>query len=107
MKQKQRGKGNPFKEGNPGRPPGPNKKTVVLDGFAKHIVEGGMDKFQDELNKLTGKDYVTAFMTIFEYVKPKLARTELTGKDGGPIKGNLSWIDDDSEQTESEATTGN
>lgn len=59
-----------------------SSKTLVLDTFAKHVVEGGMDKFQEELMKLSGKDFVYAYATFFEYVKPKLARTELVGKDG-------------------------
>lgn len=62
-----------------------NKKTLVLDAFAKTIVEGGMEKFQRELMKLNGKEFVNAYMVIFEYVKPKLARTELTGKDGSEL----------------------
>lgn len=63
----------------------PNKKTLILDSFAKTIVEGGMEKFQAELMKLKGQAFVKSFMTIFEYVKPKLARTELTGKDGDEL----------------------
>jgi hypothetical protein len=59
-----------------------NKKTLILDSFAKNIIEGGMEKFNRELNKLRGATYIKAYMTLFEYVKPKLARTELTGKDG-------------------------
>lgn len=58
------------------------KKILLLNTFAKAVVEGGMDKFITELKKLNGRDYVTSFLTIFEYVQPKLARTELTGKDG-------------------------
>lgn len=88
-----------FQKGNKkikGRVKGtPNKKTLILDSFAKTIVEGGMEKFQRELMKLKGANFVKNYMAIFEYVKPKLARTELTGKDGNElppinivIKGN-------------------
>ncbi|HMT02718.1 MAG: hypothetical protein BWY74_04062 [Firmicutes bacterium ADurb.Bin419] len=83
-----------FKKGerNTGRQKGTkNKNTLVIETFAKTIVEGGMDKFQNELNSLTGKPYIEAYMTLFEYVKPKLARTEHTGKDGGDI--NISATD--------------
>lgn len=76
-----------FKEGQGGRKKNSkNKKTLILNTFAQSIVEGGMDKFKEELDKLTGKEYIHAFMTLFEYVKPKLARTEMTGKDGEPIE---------------------
>lgn len=57
-----------------------NKKTVVLDAFAKEVCEGGAAKFQQELKKLKGKDYVNAYLAVFEYVRPKLARTEIKGE---------------------------
>ena len=55
----------------------PNKRTLIIDTFAKSICEGGMDKFEKELNELEGKDYVSAFLSLFEYVKPKLSRMEM------------------------------
>ncbi len=72
------GKKNTFQKGNKGKPKGvKNKKTVILDNFAKHIVEGGQEKFERELKKLRGSAYVKAYMAMFEYVKPKLARTDV------------------------------
>lgn len=59
-----------------------HRKTLILNSFAESIVSGGMEKFQRELLKLKGKPFIDAYMTLFEYVKPKLARTELTAKDG-------------------------
>lgn len=54
-----------------------NKKTLVLDAFAKDIIEGGMEKFQRELKKLTGEKYLKTYLALFEFVKPKLARTDV------------------------------
>jgi hypothetical protein len=54
-----------------------NKKTMLIDSFAKTICDGGMEKFKTELNKLTGKDFVNAYLLLFEYVKPKLSRMEM------------------------------
>lgn len=54
-----------------------NKKTLIIDSFAKTICDGGMDKFEQELKKLSGKDYVNAYLQLFEYVKPKLSRMEM------------------------------
>lgn len=72
----------PFKKGQKktgGKEKGTsNKKTLILNSFAETIVDGGMDKFQAELTNLSGKQYVDAYMALFEYVKPKLNRTELT-----------------------------
>lgn len=66
-----------------GKPPGlKSKKTLILETFAQTIVEGGMKRFREELNKLEGKEFIAAYMTLFEYVKPKLQRTELTGLNG-------------------------
>lgn len=56
----------------------PNKKTQIIDGFAASVCDGGMEKFKRELNKLDGKDYVYAYLTLFEYVKPKLSRMDAT-----------------------------
>lgn len=95
-----------FKNGNKGKPKGAiNKKTLILESFAKTIVEGGMEKFEQELHKLSGKEFVNAYMTLFEFVKPKLARTELTGKDGDPIEANIKWIGTNT--TKPEATPSN
>jgi hypothetical protein len=50
----------PFEKGKNktgGRKKGlPNKKTAILDTFAQSVVDGGMEKFKKELNKLEGKD---------------------------------------------------
>lgn len=54
-----------------------NKKTLILEYFARDIVEGGMEKFKIELKKLTGVQYIHAYMTLFEYVKPKLVRADM------------------------------
>lgn len=61
------------------------KKTLILDNFAKDIVDGGMEKFRTELNKLTGQNYVYAYLSIFEYVKPKLSRTTIEGDGNNPL----------------------
>jgi len=42
----------------------------------EHMADGGAAKFKEEINKLTGKDFVTAYLTLLEYIKPKLARQE-------------------------------
>ena len=53
-----------------------NKKTAILDAFAKTVCEGGAEKFHKELMKLKGQQFVYAYLAMFEYVKPKLSRTE-------------------------------
>jgi len=76
----------PFKSGHKkiaGRQIGSlNKTTLIVDTFAKTVVEQGMQRYLDEMEKLKGKAYVDAFLSVFEYVKPKLARidTNVTGE---------------------------
>lgn len=61
-----------------GRPVGSrNKKTEQWQVFAEYCLNGGLEKFQEELEKLEGKDYVSAFISILEFHKPKLARSEM------------------------------
>ena len=40
-------------------------------------MNGGLEKFQQEMDKLEGKDYVNAFLNQLEFHKPKLGRTEV------------------------------
>jgi hypothetical protein len=74
------------------QPGGKNKNTLILETFAQTIVEGGMERFQQELNKLSGKDYINAYMTLFEFVKPKLARTEIKGEMKNTTLPDLSHL---------------
>lgn len=55
-----------------------NKKTLLIDTFAAAVCDGGMEKFKTEIDKLTGKDFIYAYLTLFEYVKPKLSRMDAT-----------------------------
>lgn len=78
-----------------------NKKTLIIDSFAKTICDGGMEKFQKELNTLLGKDYVDAYLKLFEYVKPKLSRTEVQAEVEAKViqKLDLSKYTDDELRT--------
>lgn len=57
----------------------PNKRTVQWEAFSEYCLNGGLQRFEQELNALEGKDFVNAFTTLLEFHKPKLARTELKG----------------------------
>ena len=78
----------PFKSGNKlgGRKHGAvNKKTKQWEVFCAYCLDGGLKKFQKELNKLEGKQFVESFTNLLEFHKPKLSRAELTGKEGEPL----------------------
>lgn len=70
-----------------GQPEGKKKtKTEKWDEFSAWFVCEGMGKFQAEMAKLEGRDFIITMKDLMEFFKPKLARTEHTGKDGGAIE---------------------
>lgn len=83
----------------------PNKATAdarlaigaFVDGNA-HRLQTWLDQIAEGVKDEAG-DYVVApnpekafglFQSVIEYHVPKLARTEMTGKDGAPIDANVS-----------------
>lgn len=73
-------KGNKFSHGKPLGTK--NKKTAQWEVFSEYMLGGGLEKFQRELNSLEGDKFVRSMIDLMEFFKPKLARTELMGKDG-------------------------
>jgi chorismate synthase len=66
--------------GNPhGRPKGAaNKATAAARETIAAVLAGAdAEKLAAQLNKLTGKDYIDAFVKLAEFVTPKLQRTAL------------------------------
>ena len=70
----------PFQKGNKlatGRPKGAlNEKTSMWNNIGECISTWGAERFLQELNTLTGKDYIFAYTNIVEFFKPKLARNQ-------------------------------
>lgn len=73
----------------PGRPKGsPNKVTQELRESFKLIAEDNVEELQKALQTLSEKNpdaYVKHLLALSEYVTPKLARSEMTGADNGPL----------------------
>lgn len=63
----------------------PNKRTEQWEQFVEYCMNGGLEKFQTEMEKLTGKDYVSAFANLLEFHKPKLTRSTLVGDKENPV----------------------
>jgi hypothetical protein len=86
------------KTGNPnGRPKGtPNKVTTDIKEAYKKLIEDNLDNLTGWLEKIAEKDPEKAIRILndlSEYVIPKLARQEHTGKDGGEIKTTITFRD--------------
>lgn len=78
------GIGTQFKKGHPGLKPvgAVSAKTKAWDALGTFIVQEGAERYMNALKALEDDKYVERFEHVLEYFKPKLARSELTGKDG-------------------------
>ncbi len=81
-----------------GRKPGvPNKATAnAREGIAR-FVDGNahrLDAWLDQIAADSPEKAFRCFMDVVEYHVPKLARTEMTGADGGAVKFEVSapWL---------------
>lgn len=61
------------------------KEAMGLTGWEKlcnYILNEGADKYVEEMQKLKGKDFHTAYNALTEFVKPKLTRQEVKHEGG-------------------------
>ena len=80
------------------RPKGsPNKATAEAREAIARLVDGNAHRLNIWLNEIYETKGAEAawkcMMDVIEYHIPKLARTELTGQDNGPVKIQVSWMD--------------
>ena len=70
----------------------PNKATAMAREAIATFVDGNADRLQGWLDAIAEDPRLgpaaafDRFMDVVEYHIPKLARTEHTGKDGGPVQ---------------------
>ncbi len=73
----------------------PNKSTQAAREAIARFVDGNSDKLQEWLDQIAADKGPQAafecFASMLEYHVPKLARTETTGKDGGPQEWVIRW----------------
>ncbi len=89
----------------PGRPKGvPNKSTVIVREAIANLLERNSEQMDGWLQRVAEGDPVNGIkpapdkaldimQKLCEYHIPKLARTEVTGKDEGPVKMDFRWIE--------------
>lgn len=74
----------------------PNRATQQAREAIAAFVDGNAHRLQKWLDQVAETDPVKAFemfQSVIEYHVPKLARTELTGKDGGDLTIVLGGTD--------------
>jgi hypothetical protein len=54
----------------------PNKITQIQREFVQNLLDKQQTKIKRELNKLTGKEYISVVISLMEFVVPKLSRSE-------------------------------
>ena len=80
----------------PGRPKGlGNKSTGRAREALARFVDGNAERLEGWLDEIALQDGPMAafkcFADVLEYHVPKLARTELTGVDQGPVELVVKW----------------
>ena len=55
-----------------------NKKTVQWEALGESIMNEHTEKFNEELAKLKGNQFMEMYIKVLEYFKPKLNRTDIT-----------------------------
>lgn len=75
-----------FQKGNPGKQKGTvSVKTVFWNEMKDFMVNEGAQKFQEELMKLKGPQFINAYSNSLEYFQPRLSRTTLEGDKDKPL----------------------
>jgi len=94
-----------FKKGekrpNQGRPKGsgkgrPLQSTINAREAIARFVDGNADRCQEWLDQIAEQDgplkAFQCYADLLEYHIPKLARTEVSGPDGGPQRIMCGWL---------------
>jgi hypothetical protein len=76
----------PFKKGTSGNANGrkrgtPNKVTKLQREFIQKLMHEQRSKIKMKLEKLQGKECLTAIMSLMEFVIPKLNRSEINSNE--------------------------
>ena len=73
-----------------------NRTTVDVRNAIALIAQDNAGNFARWLNEVASEDPAKAadlYLKAIEYHIPKLARSETTGKDGGPVDHTFRWLE--------------
>lgn len=77
---------NKFPNGNPGKPKGAkNKRTIEAEKRIEFVLSLLEETLEDDIEMMEPTERVKLWNGLQEYIRPKLARTELTGAGGQPL----------------------
>ena len=84
--------GTSFKKGHKGlKPVGAiSQKTKAWEELGEYIAQDGAQRYMVALKRLEDDKFVDRFEHVLEFFKPKLARKEVTGSNGEPIKQSIT-----------------
>lgn len=76
------------------------EKKSRIDSFFEMIASGGITEYGEKLSKLAESqelskpeiEFLDRMDKMVEYVRPKLARNELTGKGGEKLEGTVVYL---------------
>ena len=81
------GKGRPFAKGNPGKPKGAiSEKTRMWEELGQYVVTEGAERAMAVLAAMDDEDFLSAYMQMLEYFKPKQARVTHSGDAEAPVQ---------------------
>ena len=101
----------PFTKGNKlgkGRPKGSKNKSteIVKDVYAKALTES-TDKLLNELNALTGADYIKAYISISKFIIPTLQSKSVEATISAKIPEWVNRLDEASDEDIDKLLEGN
>jgi DNA-directed RNA polymerase beta subunit len=67
---------------------GPNKKSKAVIASIQYVMSLCEKHMETDIEALTPLQRVRLWADLQEYIRPKLARIEQTGEDGGPMRHN-------------------
>lgn len=65
-----------------------NKKTMEWEAIGDYLIGDGAKRAAEIMRTCKDEQFMSYFGQMIEYFRPKLARTEMTGKDGERLIDN-------------------